>query len=88
MDFRQERGVYFLKISGFRGFLFFSGCYFGICLFLFSCFMAMGAVSGGFMGLGCGFKFFPVFSDYYGFSSGFFLVFSGFFPDFFRFFSG
>ena len=50
--------------------------------------MAMGADSVGFMGLGSGFKFFPVFSDYYGFSSGFFLVFSGFFPVFFWFFSG
>ena len=50
--------------------------------------MVMGADSGGFMGLGCGFKFFRFFSDYYGFSSGFFLVFSGFFPVFFCFFSG
>ena len=50
--------------------------------------MAMGAGSEGFMGLGCGFKFFRFFSDYYGFSSGFFLVFFWFFPVFFRFSSG
>jgi len=50
--------------------------------------MAMGAGSGGFMGLGCGFKFFPVFYRllriFFRFFSGFFRFFSGFLPVFFR----